>query len=166
MTVSRLLIFVGGVIAGAALAAFVGFSNGMNLQGNIDTVLDFSRDLVPVRGNTPIHLSESTAISVKDQQAGMSVFVDAVTVPPPGVWVAVQETDTTGQLGNVLGAGRTHGPVSDFSIPLLRTTEAGREYAIVLYRDDGDSSFDSVNDSVYVDFDSGDRVVALWKTLP
>jgi len=108
--------------------------------------------------------SESGAIAVSDQAAGGTVKIDSVTVPPPGVWVAVRETGDGNDLGNVLGALRVRGPLSNLSIDLLRPTEAGRVYAVELYRADTDGNFDPASDSVYVDFDTGERVVALFKT--
>ncbi|HEX8946969.1 MAG TPA: hypothetical protein VF829_02020 [Candidatus Paceibacterota bacterium] len=107
---------------------------------------------------------ESGAVSVNAQPAGSSVLVESVTVPPPGVWVAVQET-RDGELGNVLGATRLHGPLSNVTVNLLRNTEPDSTYAIALYRDGGDGGvFDMKVDSAYVDFDSGERVVAPFRT--
>lgn len=108
--------------------------------------------------------SASGAVSVSNQQAGSSVLVDSVTVPPPGVWVTVQETHGD-SLGNVLGATRVHGPLSNVVVSLLRNTEPNRTYAVVLYRSDGDKGlFNLKTDSVYVDFDSGKRVVVPFRT--
>jgi hypothetical protein len=112
---------------------------------------------------TPAALSNASgAIAVSDQAAGDAVLVDSVTVPPPGVWVAVRETGIGDTLGNVLGAARVHGPISNLSIALLRSTESGRVYAVELYRADVAGDFDPNNDSVYVDFDTGQPVVALF----
>lgn len=107
----------------------------------------------------------SGAVAVEPQAPGMSVLVDSVTVPPPGVWVAVRETVGNG-LGNVLGAARAPGPRSNFSIPLLRATDPGTRYAVELYRDDGDGTFEQSTDSVYVDYDTGLPVVAYFTTTP
>lgn len=108
--------------------------------------------------------SASGAVSVSNQSAGASVLVDSVTVPPPGVWVTVQETHGN-SLGNVLGATRVHGPLSNVVVSLLRNTEPNRTYAVVLYRSDGDGGlFNLKTDSVYVDFDSGKRVVVPFRT--
>ncbi|MHB1163444.1 MAG: DUF7282 domain-containing protein [Minisyncoccota bacterium] len=108
--------------------------------------------------------SPNGALAVADQPAGSSVTVESVTVPPPGVWIAVQETEN-GALGNVLGATRVHGPLSGVVVNLLRNTEPGQTYAVVLYRDGGDGGvFDLKIDSVYVDLDSGKRVLALFRT--
>lgn len=105
----------------------------------------------------------SGAISVADQPSGSVVVVESVTVPPPGVWVAVREVHGS-DLGNVLGAARVSGPRSGISISLLRATEPGRPYAVELYRNDGTAALDLSALSVYVDFDTGARVVSYFKT--
>ena len=107
--------------------------------------------------------SQSGAVSVANQPAGLSVVVESVTVPPPGVWVAVREV-IGNDLGNVLGATRVIGPRSGVTIPLLRATEPNASYAIELYRDDGDDTFDLSGDSVYVDFATGLPVIAYFTT--
>jgi len=109
-------------------------------------------------------IQKSGAVSVADQPSGDTVIVESVTVPPPGIWIAVREV-ISGDLGNVLGAVRVSGPKSNLSIPLLRATEAGRSYVVQLYRDDGTGDFDPAVNSVYVDFDTGARVVAFFKTM-
>lgn len=108
-------------------------------------------------------LPESGAISVANQASGIEVAIESVTVPPPGVWVAVREVSGK-DLGNVLGAIRVNGPRSAFSVPLLRATEPGLPYAVELYRDDGDGVFDLSMDSVYVDFATGVPVVDHFTT--
>ena len=108
---------------------------------------------------------ESGAVSVSDQLSGDTVLIESVTVPPPGVWIAVREMNGT-DLGNVLGAVRVNGPRTSVSISLLRTTEPGRSYAVELYRDDGNGAFDPLINSVYVDFSTGAPVIAYFSTNP
>lgn len=144
-----------GAIAGVAGAAlwFVGTS--------------FIAPTLPVQNATstsPINATASGAVSVFDQGAGSNVLIASVTVPPPGVWVAVRETNSAGELGNVLGAARARGPISNLVVELLRPTEPGRMYAAELYRAEGSDAFDPNVESVYVDFDSGQRVVAFFTT--
>lgn len=107
---------------------------------------------------------ESGAVFVADQGAGDTVIVESVTVPPPGVWVAVREVRGV-ELGNVLGAERASGPRSNFTVHLLRATEPDRPYAVELYRDDAGGVFDLAKMSAYVDFDTGARVVARFRTF-
>lgn len=105
------------------------------------------------------------ALSVADQSAGDTVVVESVTVPPPGVWIAVREMFGN-DLGNVLGAAHVGGPRSNFPVSLLRATEPDRPYAVELYRDDGSGGFDLAEDSVYIDFDTGAPVIAYFRTAP
>ena len=116
----------------------------------------------PTNAST-IPTSQSNAISVANQPAGMATVVESVTVPPPGVWVAVREVNGN-DLGNVLGAVRVGGPRSQISVPLLRATEPNSSYAVELYRDDGGTTFDLATDSVYIDFATGEPVIAYFST--
>jgi len=122
--------------------------------------------------HAPMHAADSsypqlvsTAVAVMSQSAGDTVMVAKVDVPAPGVWVAVEEYQD-GMLGNVLGAQRVTAPLDNVTVSLLRNTIPGAEYAVVLYRDNGDGLFDQDTDSVYVDFDTGERVVAPFATTP
>ncbi len=108
--------------------------------------------------------SKDSMLHANSQAAGSSVTVETRDMPDADVWVAVQEM-RSGELSNVLGAARVLPNQEWVTVPLLRDTVAGVTYAVVLYRDDGDRSFDLYKDSIYVDFDSGDRVVSLFKTL-
>jgi len=131
--------------------------------GNNPSLMLFSSS--PLTTSTGKELPVSGAISVVNQPAGDTVVVESVTVPATGVWAAVHEVQGN-DLGNVLGAARVSGAHSNFSIPLLRATQPDRSYAIQLYRDDADGTFDPAKNSVYVDFDTGARVVSYFKTSP
>ena len=120
---------------------------------------------VPVETEDDFLSKPSAALSVFNQDAGMTAIIESVTVPPPGVWVTIHELRET-ELGNVLGAARVRMPSSAITVELLRGTESGKLYAAALYRDDGDDLFDRVADSVYVDFDTGERVIATFRTNP
>lgn len=151
--------FVLGIVLGGALTSAWFFGGNLHLPA-------YSNGPLPIvtASTTPIANNASGAVAVSDQAAGDTVTVDSITVPPPGVWVAVRESGGDDDLGNVLGAIRVRGPLSNISIPLLRPTVPGKVYAVQLYRDDGDGTFDPATDSVYVDFDTGARVVALFTT--
>ena len=149
--------FVAGVMLGAVLVGAWFFGNDPSLLPLPSPTLSAA--------STAAETPASGTISVVNQSAGNTVIVESVTVPPPGVWVAVREVNGE-DLGNVLGAARATGPRSGFSISLLRATEPGRSYAVQLYRDDGGGAFDPSANSVYVDFDTGARVVAYFTTAP
>ena len=148
--------FIAGVMLGLLLAGAWFFGGDAGL---ISPALPSSS---PVTTAEPAS-AESGAISVTDQPSGDSVLIESVTVPPPGVWVAVREMNGS-DLGNVLGAVRVTGPRSSITIPLLRATEAGSTYAVELYRDDGNDEFNLSTDSVYVDFATGEPVIAYFTT--
>ncbi len=114
--------------------------------------------------STTTGIQKSGRISIANQPSGGTVIVESVTVPPPGVWVAVREING-GDLGNILGATRVNGPRRDVPVPLLRATESGRPYAVQLYRDDANGIFDIGVNSAYVDFDTGARAVAYFTTV-
>jgi hypothetical protein len=141
-------------------ATFIG---GLILGGLIVALWFFSSSVPRSTTGALIPPDESGRVSVLNQEAGESVLVESVTVPPPGVWVTVHEVQGNG-LGNILGAARARAPASGFVIPLLRATVQTGSYAIVLYRDDGDDAFELDRDSLYVDFDTGVPVIAPFTT--
>ncbi len=149
--------FVAGIMLGALLT-------GVWFIGGPSVFTTFTPSSSELTTDTERKLPQgSGAISVADQASGDTVVVESVTVPPPGVWVAVREVNGN-DLGNVLGAARVGGPRTQVSVPLLRATEPGRAYAIELYRDDGSGEFDPATFSVYVDFETGARAVAYFNT--
>ena len=148
--------FVVGVMFGALLAGAWFFSDAGGLPLTADPA-----PFIPASDEALA--PESGAVSVLDQPPGETVIVESVTVPPPGVWVAVREMNGR-DLGNVLGAARVTGPRRPVVVALLRATEPNRSYAIELYRDDNGDAFDPAVNSVYVDFDTGARVVAYFAT--
>lgn len=147
--------FIAGVMLGAVLVGAWFFG------GDISSLPFTSSPLLAT--TTTSSLEESGAVSVADQPAGLSVIVESVTVSPPGVWVAVREVNGA-DLGNVLGAARVVGPHGNIIVSLLRSTEPKRSYAVELYRDDNNGTFDPSTNSVYVDFDTGARVVSYFTT--
>lgn len=91
----------------------------------------------PIANNTPIIAGSDEAIDVADQAAGMNVTVASATIVQTG-WVAVRDSN-----GRTLGAGRFEaGRHENAQVPLLRSTEAGQSYQVLIYVDDGDRTFD------------------------
>ncbi|MDD3531093.1 MAG: hypothetical protein PHV99_00665 [Candidatus Pacebacteria bacterium] len=147
--------FVAGVMLGVLLAGMWFLSDSIGSSPFSSTP--------PLSKTGEQKTPESGAVSVASQPSGENVAIESVTVPPPGVWVAVREANGT-DLGNVLGAERVVGPHGNVSVSLLRPTEPNRSYAVELYRDDNNGTFDPAVNSVYVDFDTGARVVAFFST--
>ena len=141
---------------GVLLAGAYTFGNG--------TFLESPAPHIAANNVAEVETEGSGVVSVTDQPSGDTVTVESVTVPPPGAWVAVREVSSGGDLRNILGAVRVNGPRSLIPVALLRATEPDRPYAVELYRDDGDGTFDPSADSVYVDFDSGAPAVARFST--
>lgn len=150
--------FIGGLMVGLLLAGAWFFRDG-SVPLNVSPSSPFATSTQFL----PTASTRSGAISVANQPSGDTVNVESVTVPPPGVWVAVREMNGN-ELGNILGAARVSGPRSAISVSLLRATLPRRSYAIELYRDDSSGVFNSSTNSVYVDFDTGERVVAYFTT--
>lgn len=97
-------------------------------------------------GNVPATVSVpgNNAVAVNDQPAGMKVDVTMATLTKPG-WVVVAE-DNNGMPGKILGAHRYDPGIYLAEVDLLRGTEAGKTYHVVLRLDDGDKVFDQTKD--------------------
>jgi hypothetical protein len=150
--------FIGGFMLGAVCVGAWLSSGEFTLPESL------AFPVAPTSSGSIKHTSSvSGAVSIADQSAGRTVIVESVTVPPPGVWIAVREVNGDA-LGNVLGAVRVSGPRSNLSVPLLRATLPNSSYAVELYRDDGGNTFDLSSDSVYVDFTSGSPVISYFST--
>ena len=148
-------------LSGAALGVLLGVG-GFFL--NTTSILSLPTETV---SEAALETPESSGLlSVRNQAAGHMALVDSVRVYPPGGWVVIHEVTTSNDLGNALGAVRVRGDTAPVAIELLRETLPNHSYAAVLYRDDGDDNFSLVGDSIYVDFDTGTRIVSPFKTLP
>ena len=81
-------------------------------------------------------------VKVADQKAGTSVALESATFPVDEGWIAVRSYQND-QLGSILGAARfskTQGLIPT-KIPLLASTVAGHQYAVVFFSDDGNREF-------------------------
>ncbi|MDZ4227447.1 MAG: hypothetical protein U1D26_03130, partial [Patescibacteria group bacterium] len=84
----------------------------------------------PDSGSVPTTTGNGEQVSVAAQPAGSSVAVASATLSQPG-WVAVRDAS-----GRTLGAAWFDaGTHTDISVPLLRATEAGQNYQVLLYVD-------------------------------
>jgi hypothetical protein len=83
---------------------------------------------------------------VESQTAGGSVMVASVTSEQDG-WV-VAHTEKNGEVGAIIAARRINaGTTQNVEIDLLGAqTQAGNNYYVVLYNDDGDKKFDYKKD--------------------
>lgn len=94
-------------------------------------------------------LSGENAILVLDQEEGVNVNVELVTLENAG-WVVVHESNN-GVLGNALGAQLFDSGPSKGTVELLRGTEAGGTYFATIRQDDGDRAFDLTRDLLLSD---------------
>ncbi len=86
-------------------------------------------------------------IVVNDQPASSAIMLESATYPVSEGWVGVR-TYENGQLGYILGVVRfseEQGLVPN-QIVLQRPTTAGKEYAVVVYKENGDLDFNLAED--------------------
>lgn len=116
-----------------------------------------NEDAVPKTG------TDVATISMKTQTAAMSVLVDRVALNTSG-WIVVHEVEG-GHVLNALGAKRLDaGEHAGVLIELLRATEPGRAYAIILYSDNGNKEFEVRGDLPMID-KSGDPLMETFRTF-
>lgn len=83
----------------------------------------------------------SDSLAVSDQAAGTQVYVTSAKLSQVS-WIAVHDSKDW-----VLGAARFEpGTHTNALVPLLRGTEKGQKYQVVIYVDDGDKLFDFKKD--------------------
>lgn len=95
--------------------------------------------------NNNVVIDSGNKILVNDQPAGLKVDISSVTLPKGG-WVVVHES-IDGKPQNILGAQRFDAGLWDGTIDLLRNTEEGEMYYVMLHKDNGDKQFDYKNDT-------------------
>jgi len=81
-------------------------------------------------------------VQVEDQKASKTIELASATYPVSEGWIGVRQYDNE-ELGYILGVARfseEQGLVPS-EIPLLRSTTAGKTYAIVIFKEDGDRKF-------------------------
>lgn len=86
-------------------------------------------------------------VSVSDQAASNSISLDSATYPISEGWIGVREYNNE-NLGFILGVVRFSESQNlvPSEIILQRATTAGKTYAIVVFSEDGDFSFNLAND--------------------
>jgi hypothetical protein len=87
------------------------------------------------------------SVVVPDQKAGISINLDSATYPVSEGWIGVREYNND-QLGYILGVVRfseSQGLVPS-AITLQRSTTPGNRYAVVIFTEDGDFTFNLAGD--------------------
>lgn len=142
---NKILIGVGiglVIVLGIWLLTGGGNNNGQVAEEEEVEMEEGSMPEVSAGVGTPVTIvtpASGEFVSVSDQGAGESVLVDAAVVTAPS-WVVVREE------GWILGARRVEESGSAISVPLLRATEAEKQYEVVIYIDNGDRQFDHLSD--------------------
>lgn len=97
-------------------------------------------------------VSGNGSVAVDDQPAGNSVTLKNVVFPGDHGWIGVRDY-SDGQLTGLLGVARWNNEdgLIPTSIPLLRSTVAGKTYAVVFYSDNGDKVFNLATDVQFGD---------------
>lgn len=98
-----------------------------------------------------IGVNTGEEVHADDQPAGDSVRVVEARLSRVS-WIAVRDDL------RIYGAARVNPPegggtVNDITVPLLRNTEAGVTYKVVVYADDGDGAFDFKKDALVTGLD-------------
>jgi hypothetical protein len=87
------------------------------------------------------------AVEVQDQAAGMSVTLDRATYPIEEGWIGVRDYNN-GQLSFIKGVVRFSAAAGlvPQEIVLQVPTQPGREYAVVMFSEDGNNTFNPAGD--------------------
>jgi hypothetical protein len=135
--------FILGLIVGVVVAPTF-FGN--DSVEEFDTSREKENEGKVMSGENPLTKPTNFGVAVIDQLAGDRVLLEEVTFETSG-WAVVHE-DIDGAPGNALGAQRFDGGTrTDGYVELLRNTESGNLYYVILYLDDGDGEFDLKKDA-------------------
>ena len=87
------------------------------------------------------------AVEVADQPAGMSVALERATYPVEEGWIGVRDYNN-GQLSFIKGVVRFSAAAGlvPQNIVLQVPTQVGQEYAVVMFTEDGDNTFNPAGD--------------------
>lgn len=150
-----LLAFVLGVIVGSVAVWFIIGSTALS------PVIPFDpSDLVG--GDRGADKISKEYITVEDQLAGDRVLIKDILLSDSS-WAVVHE-DVDGVPGNALGAQRFDEGLHSGTIDLLRSTQVGQNYYILLYKDDGDREFNLETDVLITD-SKGDSIKGTFQII-
>lgn len=115
-----------------------------NTKGGDDVTTTEARDVAPAIPTLPVG---DGSVVANDQAAGMSVQLEKATYPFEEGWIGVRDYNN-GQLSFIKGVVRfsAAGGLVPQSIVLQYPTQAGREYAIVMFSENGDNVFNPAGD--------------------
>ncbi len=153
--------FIFGLLIGGLLVwAFMGDGNHVDHPETSNhedqaTSTDKNPSETPDNNDTANEVTETPTLTTGETgvvklgtiKAGNSVSLGDVTYPIDEGWIGVREY-TDGRLGYINGVVRFSkaGNLVPTEIPLVTPVRAGREYAIVMFTEGGDRSFNSASD--------------------
>jgi hypothetical protein len=165
MTIQYSTTFITGFALGVALLLIVGIVTERDIRhmgtSNGGTTASDDANLSDEEAMAGVNTTVAT-ITVKEQMPGGTVSVEYVEISEDG-WVVVHETEA-GHVLNALGAARLDvGTHDDVLIELLRETNPGGTYAIILYTDNGNKEFEIRGDLPMIDVE-GNPVMQSFRT--
>ncbi len=145
-------LLIGGLLVWAFMGGDKGNDNKPMDEKKEDTTAtsteegDNSDDAAAETPVTTLPMGEGKVV-VNDKKAGRSVNLAEVSYPIEEGWIGVREYND-GKLGYINGVIRFSkaGNVVPTAIPLVTPTVAGREYAVMMFTNGGDKSFNSASD--------------------
>jgi hypothetical protein len=151
--VGVVVLFLVGVVSGRDIR-YIGENNN-----NQDTVvLDDLSNVVNIEDD----VVATSTVSVSDQMPGDTVHIDQVVLGMDG-WAVIHEVEE-GRVLNALGATRLDsGNHSDVLVDLLRETNPGGTYVVILYSDNGNKEFEIRADLPVIDTE-GNPVMQSFRT--
>lgn len=153
-------------IIGMVVGVLIGMAIGWRWAGSVSEAGNGGQVTEEQNGasdQSGANVDGSAEVVVRGQSAGRTVTVEHVALSQTG-WIAVHEVIDGEGTGNVLGAARRDaGEYDNVTVNLLRATDSGKEYAIVLYSDNGNSEFDLKADLPITDED-GEPILVRFMT--
>jgi hypothetical protein len=88
------------------------------------------------------------SVEIKDQAASKTVAIDSATFPADEGWIGVRDY-ADGKTGYILGVARfsKEQGLIPAEVALQRSTIAGKEYAVVFFKESGDRKFNAAVDT-------------------
>jgi hypothetical protein len=117
------------------------------MSDEVETTTEAETETTESEVERPVLSVGEGRIVIADQEASASVSLESATYPVSEGWVGVRDYQGE-QLGALLGVVRfseEQGLVPT-EVVLQRPTTAGREYAVVVYRENGDRQFNLAED--------------------
>lgn len=131
-----IILILGGWLFFGGKSSDDGDDRGARMEESDESIPESAGDAVVVQ---PTTAANGEALVVSNQSAGNTVLVTSAVVNAPS-WITVREE------GWILGAARIEESGTNIVVPLLRGTEAGNNYEVVIYVDNGDRQFDHLSD--------------------